>query len=81
MCQAIIHLDGEEIMREVTLVEIWPESVRPTAFSETPVVVPAVLHKVYLLKHDVILKSIQKGDPSYERNREVTSAHPSVDRT
>jgi predicted RNA-binding protein len=68
MCQAAIYLNGEETMREMTLVEIPPESVRPTAFFETPVVVPAVLHKVYLLKHDVILESIRKGEPSYERN-------------
>jgi len=81
MCQATIYLDGKEIMQDVTLVEILPESVRLTAFFEAPVVVPAVLRKVDLLKHLVILESIRKGESGYERNGETAHANPPLDRT
>jgi predicted RNA-binding protein len=81
MCQTIIYLDGTEIMQDVTLVEILPESVVLNVFFEAPVVVPAALRKVDLLKHLVISESIRKGETGYERNGEIASAHPALDRT
>ena len=60
MCQATIYLDGEKIMEDVTLVEILPEGVRLTVFFEPPRIVPAVVRQIDLLKHRVILETIQK---------------------
>jgi predicted RNA-binding protein len=56
MCQAIVCLGGEEIMREVVRVEPLPEGVRLTAFFEPPRVVPAIIREIDLLKHRVILE-------------------------
>jgi predicted RNA-binding protein len=65
MCQATIYLDGEKIMEDVTLVEILPEGVRLTVFFEPPRIVPAVIRKIDLLKHRVILETIQKEGENY----------------
>jgi len=66
MCQATIYLDGKEIMQDVTQVEIVPEGVRLTAFFEDPLVVPAVIRQIDLLKHRVILESTTKGEDDDE---------------
>lgn len=66
MCQATIHLDGKEIMRDVTLVEPVPEGIRLKAFFEAPIVVPAVIRQIDLLKHCVILESIHTGEKTRE---------------
>ena len=66
MCQATIYLDGIEIMQDVTQVEIVPEGVRLTAFFEDPLVVPAVIRQIDLLKHRVILESTPKGNDDDE---------------
>ena len=79
MCQATIYLDGEKIMEDVTLVEILPEGVRLTVFFDPPRIVPAVIRQIDLLKHRVILESIQKEGENLERNRETTNAHPPLD--
>jgi predicted RNA-binding protein len=55
MCQAIVYLNDEEIMREVVRVEPLPEGVRLTTFFEPPSVVPAVIREIDLLKHRVVL--------------------------
>ena len=81
MCQATIYLDGEEIMEDVTLVEILPEGVRLTVFFEPPRIVPAVIRQIDLLKHRVILEAIQKEGEHHERNRETANADPPLDRT
>jgi predicted RNA-binding protein len=81
MCQATIYLDGEKIMEDVTLVEILPEGVRLTVFFEPPRIVPAVIRQIDLLKHRVILETIQKEGENHERNREIASADPPLDRT
>ena len=80
MCQATIYLDGEEIMEDVTLVEILPEGVRLTVFFEPPRIVPAVIRQIDLLKHRVILETIQKEGEHHERNRETANADPTLDR-
>ena len=81
MCQATIYLDGEKIMEDVTLVEILPEGVRLTVFFEPPRIVPAVIRQIDLLKHHVILETIQEEGEKHERNRETANADPTLDRT
>ena len=81
MCQATIYLDGEKIMEDITLVEILPEGTRLTAFFETPLVVPAVIRQIDLLKHRVILESIQKGEGNHERSGETAGVNSPLDRT
>ena len=81
MCQATIYLDGEKIMEDVTLVEILPEGVRLKVFFETPVVVPAVVRQIDLLKHRVILETIQKGERDHERSGETANADTPLDGT
>ena len=58
MCQARVYLDGEEIMKDVLLVEPVPEGIRLVAFFEAPRVVPAIIRKIDLIKHKVILESL-----------------------
>jgi predicted RNA-binding protein len=81
MCQATIYLDGKEIMQDVTLVEPVPEGVRLKAFFEPPLVVPAVIRQIDLIKHRVILESIQKVEDNHERSGEIAGANPSLDGT
>jgi predicted RNA-binding protein len=56
MCQAVVYLSDEEIMREVVRVEPLPEGVRLTTFFEPPRIVPAVIREIDLLKHRVMLE-------------------------
>ncbi len=58
MCQARVYLDGEEIMKDVLLVEPVPEGIRLVTFFEAPRVVPAIIRKIDLIKHKVILESL-----------------------
>ena len=57
MCQATVFLDGEEIMKDVLLVEPVPEGIRLVSFFDQPRVVPAAIQQVDLIKHRVILES------------------------
>ncbi|MBN1453966.1 MAG: CooT family nickel-binding protein [Anaerolineales bacterium] len=68
-------------MEDVTLVEILPEGVRLTVFFEPPRIVPAVIRQIDLLKHRVILETIQKEGETHERSREIANADPPLDRT
>jgi len=57
MCQAVVYLDNEEIMRDVIRVEPLPEGMRLTTFFEPPRIVPAVvIREIDLLKHRVMLE-------------------------
>ena len=58
MCQARVYLDGEESMKDVLLVEPVPEGIRLVTFFEAPRVVPAIIRKIDLIKHKVILESL-----------------------
>jgi predicted RNA-binding protein len=60
MCQAVVYLNDDEIMRDVILVEPLPEGVRLTTFFEPPRIVPAVIREIDLLKHRVILDPLQE---------------------
>jgi predicted RNA-binding protein len=57
MCQANVILDGQEIMKDVILVEPGPEGVFLWQLFEDAVLVPAVIRKIDLLKHLVYLES------------------------
>ena len=77
MCQATVFLDGKEILQDVTLVEILPEGVRVKVFFDEPIVLPAAVRRVDLLKHQVILETVAKGEDNHERFRETAhNSHP-----
>ena len=57
MCQAAVYLDGEQIMEEVLLVEPLPEGIRLVALFEPARIIPAVIRRIDLMKHKVILES------------------------
>jgi predicted RNA-binding protein len=58
MCQAVVYLNEQEIMRDVLRVETLPEGVRLTTFFEPPRVVPATIREIDLLKHRVFLEPL-----------------------
>jgi len=60
MCQAIVYLESEEIMRDVIRVEPLPEGVRLTTFFEPPRIVPAFIREIDLLKHRVMLEPLKE---------------------
>lgn len=62
MCQATVFLDGEEIMQDVVLVEPVQDGVRMSTFFEEPDLVPAVIRRIDLLKHQVLLESISPDE-------------------
>ena len=62
MCQATVFLDGKEIMKDVLLVEPLPEGIKLVTFFEPVQVVPAVIRKIDLMKHLVILESLKEED-------------------
>lgn len=66
MCQATVYLDDEEIMRDVMLIEPVPEGILLAALFEPPRIVPAVIRKIDLMKHRVILESLEKGGDDHE---------------
>ncbi len=71
MCQATVFLNGEVIMRDVLMVEPIPEGVRLIALFELVRVVPAAIRQIDLIKHRVILESLQESDESRERSGET----------
>ena len=66
MCQATVYLNGEEIMKDVLLVEPTPEGVMLVTLFEPPRVVPAIIRKIDLMKHRVILVSPEEVDEEHE---------------
>lgn len=62
MCQATVYLDGKEIMRDVMLVEPVPEGIRLVALFEPVQVIPAAIRQINLMKHQVILESLQEKE-------------------
>lgn len=73
MCQATVYLNGEVIMRDVWMVEPLPEGVRLIALFEPVQVVPAAIRQIDLIKHRVILESLQESEKGRERRGETTS--------
>lgn len=58
MCQAVVYLAEQEIMRDVLRVEVMPEGVRLTTFFEPPRLVRAAIREIDLLKHRVLLEPL-----------------------
>jgi predicted RNA-binding protein len=81
MCQATIYLDGKEIMQDVTLVDILPDGIRVKSFFDTPVILPATIRQIDLLKHRIMVETIQKGEDEHERSGETADVNPSLDGT
>ncbi len=74
MCQATVYLDGKEIMRDVMLVEPVPEGIRLVALFEPVQVIPAAIRQINLMKHQVILESLQENEKKRERSGEIEGA-------
>jgi predicted RNA-binding protein len=74
MCQATVYLDGKEIMRDVMLVEPVPEGIRLVALFEPVQVIPAAIRQIDLMKHQVILESLQENEKKRERSGEIEGA-------
>jgi predicted RNA-binding protein len=66
MCQATVYLNGEVIMQDVLMVEPIPEGVRLIALFEPVRVVPAAIRQIDLIKHKVILESLQESEGTRE---------------
>jgi predicted RNA-binding protein len=80
MCQATVYLNGEVIMQDVFMVEPVPEGVRLIALFEPVKVVSAAIRQIDLIKHHVILESLEGSEDRCERNRETARADPTLDR-
>lgn len=66
MCQLAVYLDDEKIMDSVMLVEPTPGGVRLTRLFEEPVMVPAAIKQVDLMKNQLILEKVDDGEKSDE---------------
>ena len=66
MCQATAYLDGKEIMKDVLWVELVPEGIRLATLFEPVQVVPAVIRRIDLMKHLVILESLDQEEQDRE---------------
>ena len=60
MCQATVYLDGEKIMEDVMVVEPCSEGVRLVKLFEPIQLVKATIHKIDLMKHQIILETSQE---------------------
>jgi predicted RNA-binding protein len=66
MCQAAVYLDGKKIMEDVLIVEPVAEGVRLVKLFEPMQVVPAMIRKIDLMKHQVILESTAESEVENE---------------
>jgi predicted RNA-binding protein len=66
MCQAAVYLDGKKIMEDVLIVEPVAEGVRLVKLFEPMQVVPALIRKIDLMKHQVILESTAESEVENE---------------
>lgn len=76
VCQATVYLNGEVILKDVSMVESVPEGVRLITLFEPAQVVPAVIRQIDLMKHRVILESLQESEVGRERSGEEAGAKP-----
>jgi len=72
MCQATVYLDEERIMEDVIWIEPTEDGVLLRTFFEAPRVVKGVIKGVDLLKHRVLLTTME-GDKN-DRHRETARA-------
>lgn len=66
MCQATVYLDDVVVMQDVMIVEPVPEGVRLIALFEPVKILPAVIRQIDLIKHRVILESLEEKEASNE---------------
>ena len=66
MCQVAVYLDEEKIMDSVMFVEPVPEGVRLTKLFEQPLVVPAAIRRIDLMKNKLFLEKIEHGEVQHE---------------
>ena len=71
MCQATANLNGEEIFKNVLLVESVSEGMRLATLFETQQIIPTVISKIDLIEHHVILDSPEEAGDDYKRTREA----------
>jgi len=76
MCQATVYLNGEVIMRDVLMVEPLPEGVRLIALFEPVQVVSAAIRQIDLIKHRVILESLQESQEIHKQSGETVDGEP-----
>ena len=76
MCQATVYLNGEVIMRDVLMVERLPEGVRLIALFEPVQVVSAAIRQIDLIKHRVILESLQESQEIHKQSGETVDGEP-----
>jgi len=74
MCQATVYLNDKVIMRDVLMVEPVPEGIRLIALFEPVQVVPAVIRQIDLIKHRVVLESLQGIEERHERSGETVGS-------
>jgi predicted RNA-binding protein len=74
MCQATVYLNGEVIMEDVWMVEPVAEGIRLIALFEPVQVVPAAIRQIDLIKHKVILESLQEDQESHQLRGETIRA-------
>jgi predicted RNA-binding protein len=79
MCQATVYLNGEEIMKDVLLVEPRPEGVLLATLFEPPRIVPAVIRKIDLIKHRVILETPEEMENDHERTEQTAGVDIPLD--
>jgi predicted RNA-binding protein len=73
MCQVAVCLDDKKIMDSVMLVEPVPEGVLLVKLFEPPLVVPAVIRQVDLMKNRLILESVAQQPETGPASESVTS--------
>jgi predicted RNA-binding protein len=79
MCQAKVFLNGKVIMEDVLWIEPVAEGVRLMALFEPVQVVPAVIRQIDLMKHRVILDSLQDSEQKNERDGKTKGVNPALD--
>ena len=68
MCQVAVYLGDEKIMDSVMLVEPIPEGVRLLKLFEPPMVVPATIQRIDLMKNKLFLEKIEQNEVPRERD-------------
>lgn len=59
MCQVAVYLNDEKIMDSVMFVEPVPEGVRLIKLFEPPLVVPAAIQRIDLMKNKLFLEKVE----------------------
>jgi len=68
MCQVAVYLGDEKIMDSVMLVEPIPKGVRLLKLFEPPMVVPATIQRIDLMKNKLFLEKIEQNEVPRERD-------------